>query len=304
MKLAAFSTKNSRIFYLLVIIFVGLHAQNSFLKKWDTLNINRLKKVYITEAALATTTLIGLNQLWYADYPKSKFHFINDNSDWNQMDKMGHFMTSYYIGKLGMTALDWAGESKKKQLIYGAPIGFAFLTAVEIFDGFSEEWGASPGDIAANAAGTMFLVGQELLWNEQRIQLKFSFHQTPFASQRPNTLGANFTEEILKDYNGQTYWLSFNLHSFAKNSKIPKWLNVAIGYGSEQMLYSKFNFQTPSTPTPFRQFYAGLDLDLTKIETKSTFWKGVFNTINFIKIPAPTIEFTSNGKIKGYLFYF
>ena len=35
---------------------------------------------------------------------------------------------------------------------------------------------------------------------------KFSFHQTKFASQRPETLGASLNEQILKDYNGQTYW--------------------------------------------------------------------------------------------------
>jgi hypothetical protein len=43
-------------------------------------------------------------------------------------------------------------------------------------------------------------------------------------------------EQMLKDYNGQTYWLSVNLHSFYKGSKIPKWLNLAIGYGANGML--------------------------------------------------------------------
>ena len=65
-------------------------------------------------------------------------------------------MTSYYGGKLGMDALNWAGVSKKNQLIYGAGIGFVFLSAVEILDGFSEEWGASTSDVIANAAGTGF----------------------------------------------------------------------------------------------------------------------------------------------------
>ena len=30
----------------------------------------------ISEAAAYTVALAGLNQLWYADYPKSSFHFI------------------------------------------------------------------------------------------------------------------------------------------------------------------------------------------------------------------------------------
>ena len=37
-------------------------------------------------------------------YPKSKFHFINDNREWLQMDKFGHAMTSYYTGYLGVKA--------------------------------------------------------------------------------------------------------------------------------------------------------------------------------------------------------
>src|SRR5690606_20640636 len=116
-------------------------------------------------------------------------------------------------------------------------IGFAFLTAVEVFDGFSQEWGFSWGDMIANASGTGLYIGQELLWNEQRIIPKFSFHQTKFAAKRPETLGSSFQEQILKDYNGQTYWLSFNLHAFTKNDFFPKWLNVAIGHSATGMLY-------------------------------------------------------------------
>lgn len=298
--------KNKINIVVLIICFSlsGIAQQTTFFQKSDTINSKRIKSVYITEAIVGTTTLIGLNQLWYADYPKSKFHFINDNKDWMQMDKFGHFMSSYYIGKLGMNALDWAGAPKKQQLIYGATLGFAFLTAVEVFDGYSEQWGASTGDIIANAAGTAFLVGQELLWNEQRISVKYSFHRTTYAPQRPNTLGANFSEELLKDYNGQTYWLSANIWSFNKKSNFPKWLNIAFGIGAEGMLYSQHQNQIPSLPTPYRQFYAGLDIDLTKIKTKSKFLKGLFNTLNFIKIPAPTIEITSKGKIKTHLIYF
>ena len=40
---------------------------------------------------------------------------------------------------------------------------------------------------------------------------------------------------MLKDYNGQTYWLSANLKSFFPGSNIPPWLNVAIGYGADGM---------------------------------------------------------------------
>jgi uncharacterized protein YfiM (DUF2279 family) len=220
------------------------------------------------------------------------------------MDKTGHFMTSYYLGKLGMEVLDWAGVSEKNQLIYGATYGFAFLTAVEVLDGHSDKWGASPGDILANAAGTGLLIGQELLWNEQRITVKYSFHQTEIAKQRPNTLGKNYLQQTLKDYNGQTYWLSANIWSFNKKSSFPKWINIALGYGADQMLYGNSNTGNALLENPYRQFYLSLDLDLTKIETNSEFLKTIFSIVNFVKIPAPALEISSKGDISFHYLYF
>ena len=293
-------------FLLLALLFsINTNAQSSsFFKKSDTLNTKRRNAVVISKSVITGGTLLALNELWYKGYPRSSFHFINDNNDWKQMDKIGHFMTSYYLGKIGMDALDWAGVSKKNQLIYGATYGFAFLTAVEVLDGFSKQWGASPGDILANAAGSALLIGQELLWNEQRIIVKYSFHQTRFARQRPETLGENYIQQALKDYNGQTYWLSTNVWSFNKEGNFPKWLNIALGYGAEGMLFGNNNAQNSTLQNPYRQFYLSFDIDLVKIPTKSKLLKSVFSVINFIKIPAPTLEINTKNGIKFHYLYF
>lgn len=297
----------------LLVFLVGFHlvsAQNaidSFLTPSDSLNTKRQNTVFISEAVLSTVALVGLNELWYADYPKSDFHFINDNSEWLQMDKLGHMYSSYHLGRFGAEMLDWSGASKKNQLIYGAGLGFVFLTAVEVLDGYSSEWGASSGDIIANATGTALYISQELLWKEQRITPKFSFHTTQYAGYRPDVLGSSLSEQILKDYNGQTYWLSANLYSFSKGSKIPKWLNLALGYGVDGMISgnSENNTQFPIPKTEIsRQFYVSLDVDLTKIDTKSHFLKTIFSVLNTIKVPAPTIEITQFDDIKLHLIYF
>lgn len=280
---------------------------DGFLKPSDTLNTARRNKVIFTEGLVATGALVGLNQLWYADYPRSNFHFINDNGEWLQMDKVGHMYSSYHLGRLGAEMLEWSGTTKKEQLIYGAGLGFAFLTAVEVLDGFSSEWGASSGDIIANASGTALYVSQELLWSEQRITPKFSFHTTQYAQYRPNVLGSSFVEQILKDYNGQTYWLSANLYSFSKDSKIPKWLNLAIGYGADGMITGNSEnsglFPTLKTERT-RRFYLSLDVDLTKIETKSHFLRTIFSVLNTLKIPAPTIEYSHREGFRGRISYF
>ena len=296
-----------RTLFILMFLYCSIgysQQKSSFWIKSDTLNKSRRNALIISETALAGVTLLALDKLWYSDYPRSNFQLVNDNNQWKQMDKVGHIMSSYYIGKIGMDLLDWSGVSKKNQLVYGATAGFTFLTAVEIMDGFSEEWGFSWGDFAANAAGTSLLVGQELLWGEQRIKLKYSFHQTEFANIRPETLGENFLEQSIKDYNGQTYWLSANIWSFAKDSNFPKWLNIAFGYGAEGMLYGENLPSNNFTQNPYRQFYLSFDIDLVKIKTKSKFLQSVFSVINFIKIPAPTLEFRSKGGVKFHYLYF
>ena len=146
-----------------------------------------------------------------------------------------------------------------------------------------------------------------MIWNEQRIIPKFSFHTTKYADLRPELLGKSVSEQILKDYNGQTYWLSANLRSFMPDSRVPKWLNIALGYGAEGMLSA-----TPSSDVGlalpdyerYRQFYLSLDVDLTKIDTKSTLLRTLFSLFNTIKIPAPTFEIRGSQGVKFHWIYF
>lgn len=290
-----------------VTLFVSSQSKTDvFLKPSDTLNIPRRNAVIISEVVLGSLTLIALDQLWYADFERSKFKTIDDTDEWLQMDKLGHVFSSYQLGKFGAGALNWSGVSKKNQLIYGATLGFTFLTAVEIFDGYSQEWGFSWSDMAANGLGTGLYVGQELLWNEQRITMKYSFHQTQYANQRPDKLGDGFLEEVLKDYNGQTYWLSANVHSFFKQSKIPVWLNVAFGYGAEGMLTGKTETLDGMlmNQNRMRQYYLSLDVDLTKIKTNSRLLRTLFDVFNLIKVPFPTMEFNDKNGIKLHYIYF
>ena len=272
----------------------------------DTLNSKRLEAVTISSAAVATASLVGLGYVWYSDYDKSSFHFINDNPHWLQMDKAGHLYSGYHLTRAGVELLRWSGMESDKSAVIGAVSGFVILSAVEVFDGFSAEWGASSGDLIANASGAGLYLAQDLLWKEQRIIPKYSFHTTKFAEVRPNLLGSNLQEQLLKDYNGQTYWLSVNLYSFIKSESIPKFVNVAFGYGADGMISARQpevivdenNFERQ------RQFYLSLDLDLTKIPTNSHFLKTVFNVFNTIKIPAPTFELSDNGRVKAYILYF
>lgn len=277
---------------------------NKFLEPIDSLNIPRRNTVVITQASLATVSLIGLNQLWYADYPRSRFKTFDDSQHWLQVDKLGHAFSSYQLGSFGAKTLNWAGVSKKDQLVYGATLGLGYLTAIEIMDGFSEEWGFSWSDMAANTLGTGLYIGQELLWQEQRMLLKYSFHRTNYAQQRPDVLGNGFFEEFVKDYNGQTYWLSLNMKSFLKTESLPNWLNLAFGYGADGMLSGDPNDLDYLNQDRTRQYYLSLDIDLSRIKTNSHVLKTIFDVFNLIKIPFPTLQVDGSGRIKWHYIYF
>ena len=85
------------------------------------------------------------------------FHFFNDNEQYLQVDKVSHIYGAYVGGKMSMQLWKWAGVPKKKYVWVGGLTGLAYETVIEIMDGFSDKWGFSIGDYAANVLGTSIL---------------------------------------------------------------------------------------------------------------------------------------------------
>ena len=269
-----------------------------------------------TQAAIWVGSFIALNQFWYADYPRSSFHFFNDSREWNQMDKIGHVFTTFQVGNISSKMWKWAGLNHHRAVWYGAISSLAYQSIIEIQDGYSEEWGFSITDMGSNILGATLFVAQELTWEEKRIRLKLSFtnHDYPreLKPRYEQLFGSSFVERYLKDYNSQTYWLSVNPRSFLVNSKFPAWLNIAMGYSSDLMLGGIENTWTDKQGVFFdrrdiprtRRFYLSPDIDFTRIPTKSKFLKTIFMLMGGIKMPAPTLELNSKGKLRGHLLYF
>jgi hypothetical protein len=267
----------------------------------DSVNNRRLRTVVIGSAAAYTVTLAGLNSLWYADSKRQSFRFFDDNSEWKQVDKLGHFYSAFYFSYGMSRVLQWSRVPASKADLIGAITGFAVLVPVEIFDGFSDAYGASTGDLIADAGGAAFYLAQTRLWKEPRIFPKFSFHRTGYASIRPDLLGDNLAGEILKDYNGQTYWLSVDMDKFIR---FPKWLNIAAGYGANDMVFARDNQNRAAGYNPYRQYYIGFDFDPSAIRTRSKVIKTLLFVANLIKIPAPALEFSSRHGVRVHALAF
>lgn len=278
---------------------------------------NRTRIVATANIVGYSAAMIALHQAWYKDYPQGKFHFYNDIKEWKQMDKIGHVYSAYAESKASMELWRWTGISRKKRIWLGGMSGAMYQTAIEILDGFSTEWGFSWGDFAANVAGSGMLVAQELAWDEQRVQMKWSFHRKnyndPMLNRRSTELfGSSEPERFLKDYNGQTYWLSTTLKPFFPNSNIPAWLQVSVGTGVEGLFGGYENIATDKTGNITfnrtdidrrRQWYLAPDVDLTKIKTNKKGIKVALQILNIFKFPTPSVEY-SRGKFSWNWLHF
>lgn len=249
---------------------------------------------------------VGLSAAWYKDYDRSSFHTYNDAKEWLQMDKIGHTWTVYTASRWSYGMFSWAGMENTKATLLSSGSALAYMLSIEYLDGRSAAWGWSWPDVAANSLGAVLFTTQQLGWKEQKIVLKFSSHRVnyePELRDRANQLfGKSLPQRLLKDYNGQTYWLTFPLPK-----ALPPWLKISTGYGAKGMLGGYDNLSHDAAGNISfnrtdikrqRQWYIAPDIDLTRIKTRSKVLRTVFYTFSSLKFPAPALEL-SGGKLKG-----
>jgi VanZ family protein len=233
-------------------------------------------------SVFATAIYLGglglLSYLWYRKQRRSSFHFFNDNPEWQQMDKFGHAYSAFQLSNLAFTTLQYAGLDRKTALKYGGWAGAVMMTPIEILDGFSDGYGASWGDEVANILGSAFFIWQQKKWEKIKYQPQFFFNPSPFAALRPELLGKNLSEQWLKDYNGQIYWLRFN-------ESITDWGYFMVGYGAGNMIYGRPEQNIAAGYQPYREFYVGFELNTEKLLQQ-------FSQTNIIAINTKPISYT------------
>ncbi|WP_026262585.1 DUF2279 domain-containing protein [Spirosoma panaciterrae] len=269
------------------------------------INQGRFIGVLVGTAAFYTVTLLMLRKQWYKK--KVPFHSFNDNAEWLQMDKVGHAATAYCMSRGGYELMRWSGVDERASILTGGLLAVLFQTTLEVFDGHAEGWGFSKGDMVANVAGTALFMGQQYGAGQQVVSLKYGFRKTIFPPYRPNLLGKTTGQQMLKDYNGQQYWLSVNLASVLPvGPDFPRWLNLDVGYSGSGMIGGHENPKVVDAAgnevkfTRYRQFFISPDADLSRVGAFSPSLQRFIGTAQFFKIPAPSLEF---NRIKGLRFH-
>lgn len=285
--------------FMLWLSNTALHAQ-TLLPRPDSLIQKRFNWVTAGVAGAGGGSLVGLYSLWYSGYPQSNFHPILDGKEWLGIDKCGHATTGYQIARTVSEAYGWSGVREGKSVLIGSLSAFTYLGVVEVFDGFSAGWGFSWGDMLANTVGTGAFAIQALSPKSPIVKLKFSYQPTDFAALRPDVLGNNFSERLLKDYNGHTYWLT----GLPKSKVKSWWIMPAVGYGATGLAGGSNN------PPPYdyikrsQQYYLSFDVNWAQINPRSGALKFLIYVVDIVKIPAPTLEYRINGNWRFHALYF
>ena len=250
-----------------------------------------------------------MEHVWYRDRERVPFHFFNDNRAYLQVDKFGHAFGAYVQSYIGYHWLREAGVSQTNSLIFGGALGVVLQAPIEVMDGIHEGWGFSWGDMAANSVGSSLVVGQALLFGDQIVKNKFSYWPSRYAGIANGYLGATALERLLEDYNGHTYWLSIPIARVTGLNRIPRWLNVALGYGADGIIGEFENIEEfRGVPIPEvsreRQYLLSLDVDWTKLTSTSPLIRTVLTALTFVKLPSPTLQVDSRGRLRAYWLYY
>lgn len=261
------------------------------------LHFSRNKTIIIAGSSIAA--LGGLNlymkNSWWYDNAKS-FHF-DDGRDYkyaNNLDKMGHFMGSVIVSEAYSDAGKWMGMTNKKAAWFGFAMGTGIQAIIETKDGFAPKWGFSVSDLTAGTLGSLMPVLRLNSSFFRNTNFKFSYWQRTDRYFKVRNIPTTFFHS--DDYINQTYWVSTNLRFLAgqKNSWIPNWLGVSVGWGNEASSWDP-NPATEKGGKP--EFYIAPDIDFIKLfKPKKAFWIQTMKTLNYLKFPLPTLQISQKLK--------
>jgi len=251
---------------------------------------------------------------------KTSFRIIEDGAYGLYVDNAGHFVSSYLSCYALGEAMFAAGLSEKRAKLFGALLGFAYISYIEVMDGYGVNFGFSPTDFYFNTLGSGFYLLQSYFPYLENITPKFQIINSELFGYEKRIPHSFFVD----DYASQVFFLSFNVHNMLpenlKKYWLP-WLEISVGYTARNQtnIYERNdhvdrskspnwgvkdeNGQTVYLGEP--RFIIALDYNLTKLipESKYNFINWTVQSLNYFKMPSPAVEFDINGKARFVLLY-
>src|SRR5688500_9915183 len=93
------------MFLFLALLPAPVQAQ----KDSTVVDRKKLNTLIIASGIGYTARLVVLDHVWYQNTERQSFRFFNDNAEWKQMDKGGHFFNSYQLSAVPSRVLRSCG---------------------------------------------------------------------------------------------------------------------------------------------------------------------------------------------------
>ena len=292
-------------FKILFLCIASMFLFQNIFALEDSVKVNK-KRVFIAGSSIALAIAGSywyIENSWWSDR-RIPFHF-DDGSDLIyalNVDKFGHFMGGLQAADIFASSMRWASMPEKKAILYGALFGSSLQLAIEMKDAYAPYWGFSRWDLAIGSAGALWPVAQYYYDDLKAINFKFSYYKRSdiywqLEQQRGKTISQYAWQD---DYPNQTYWATFNIDHFMENCYWPEWLNIAVGFGLDDLQYLNEQNQKVGGNN---EWYIALDYNISRMfkNWNSPTSKKIKHWLNYIHLPAPTIRIAP--KLEFYLLF-
>ncbi len=251
------------------------------------------KQVNYTHVALVGTIIpitiagvyIYLNNVWWKEQ-RVPFH-ITDDLELRyalNLDKAGHFISSYFVSEIFSDVLQVTGLPKKQSVWGGAALSIINSTIVEVKDAYSPYWGFSKFDMLANISGALLPV---LQYHIQAIKyLHFSWSYDFSHPSYYKSLPGHEDKSFIDDYERHNFWCTYDIWNALrlqnKESYTPFFIQPAVGLSAQNL---------DGKGAGEHEWFIGMHINLMNLyRGSSKFIQYTCKYINFYHLPAPAIK--------------
>ncbi len=211
-------------------------------------------------------------------------------------DKLGHAYSAYISTRLMTYGFEWAGHDHDTSVKLASLTSGAIMLGVEIFDGYTVEYGFSPEDLVMNLSG---VAAGALLEAYPEWDAIFDIRFKYWRSDDARRLGES---DPISDYSGQTYLLVTKVSGIPSlaNNWLLRYVEFDLGYGSRG--YQPNPGQYIDTQPKERHLYYGISLNLSQIfndaffhendrNLRSTTQKVTDGVLEYLQMPGTALLF-------------